>query len=47
MRRRMSTSADELWSAIQEDWDAIPISTVDKLVVRMEKRRLAVIKYNG
>lgn len=46
-RRRMPSSEEELWMAIQEEWPAIPISTVNKVIVGMEKRRLAVLAYGG
>lgn len=37
-RSRIPTSEDELWRAIQEEWDAIPIRTVNRLVDGMPKR---------
>ncbi len=44
-RSRIPTSEDELWEAIQQEWEAIPISTINKLVNTMP-RRIALVKRN-
>lgn len=46
-RKTKFTSVGELWKWIQEEWDAIPITTVNKLIDSMEERRLAVIRVKG
>ena len=38
---------DELWEAMREEWDAIPQSTIDRLVDRMPHRIVAVVDSNG
>lgn len=41
------SSADELWKAIQEHWDAIPQSIIDGWIRRLEDRRSAVVAAKG
>ena len=35
-RKTSATSKEELWKRIQEEWDAIPITTVDLIIESME-----------
>lgn len=37
-RRRVPSSEEELWTAIQDAWEAIPVRTVNKLIGGMPKR---------
>ena len=38
---------DALWEAMREEWDAIPQSTIDRLVDGMPRRIVAVVDSNG
>ena len=44
---RVPTSKLELLDAIQEEWEAIPVSTVNKLIDGMENRRRSLISSRG
>ena len=46
-RSRIPTSEDEIWEAVQEEWEAIPIGTVNKLVEGMPKRVEALQRNRG
>lgn len=46
-RTRVPTSDDALWEAIQEEWNAIPISTVISLIGGMERRRAELVSKRG
>jgi len=45
--KNKAASKEELWKRIQEEWDAIPITTVNTIIDSMEERRLAVIRAGG
>jgi transposase len=44
-RRRTPSSEEELWEAIQEEWEGIPIRVIHKLVQEMPKRVAHVKRY--
>ena len=46
-RKMKATSVAELWTWIQEEWEAIPITTVNTIIDSMEDRMLAVIRVRG
>lgn len=46
-KKRAPTSQEDLWEAIKEEWDAIPISTVNKLIMSMPKRVEKLKKNRG
>ena len=46
-RTPRATTVAELWKRVQEEWDAIPIATVNKVIDSMEDRRLALIRARG
>jgi transposase len=46
-RRRTPSSEEELWEAIQEEWEGIPIRVVTKLVQGMPKRVALLKRYKG
>jgi hypothetical protein len=46
-RSRLPTSEHELWTGLQEEWEAIPIGVVNRVIEGMERRRLAVISARG
>lgn len=47
MLPRCPTTENELWLEVVRAWDAIPMETVNRLVLSMEDRRRAVIQQNG
>jgi transposase len=46
-RPRIPSSEAELWSGIQEEWEAIPVATVNRVAEGMEKRRIALLAARG
>ena len=40
-------SADELWKALSEEWEAIDQHTIDRLIDSMPERLQSVIKAQG
>lgn len=46
-RKRIPSSEDALWEAIQAEWAAIPIRTINKLIMGMPKRVEKLRKSRG
>ena len=40
-------SVDELWERVQDEWNKIPVETVQNLIDSMPKRINAVLKARG
>jgi len=46
-RSRIPTSEDELWEAIQQAWESIPVETVNRLINGMPRRAQKVKQAKG